>query len=565
MEAAFLTAQAERLADNKRLHAARCVLNDDNGVAGGTVESVVGVDGGTAGNGGGDAPEGDYSEMVNDKHNASQLAVGGIGSHKEQSHLFWSTFRKICSHVQHQIDLLLLMNASHSETTTTPSASSLNTASIVAAVDKNKVKSHYATSTKRNEGRRQLELILERVRSLRRHCLSSSSSLAAVKVVVDKENASVGSAVENSDDKSGANKSTGYGGENDPNNNSQYNHMLQSLLHNPMPDLPQTDIRLLSSEMDNLLSRIDVAREIICPKEKFVFRRYRCALEEVHKNGVSVGGGGAKGDTGGSSELSSDDTSRQQQQQHLTSQYGGMLENKSNCTIEILADGTVKVNETTDEQLKLYAVPRSCNYSSTQQQSDQASSSSSSSTTVAASDASSYLLQNLRNTTLLIHSPLHSLHLQHIQNCKIYVSTPIIGPVHVTDVIKSEIRASCYQLRVHDSKEVRFGVWVRSGPIIEDCSGMVFEGNYYLDDGDGNEDGGSGGAGRNMFWDVKDFNWLRALRKSPNFVVVTKEGKLEEKEREGSITARPQREDYVERIVVKEPKLEEEGDSEDEL
>ena len=26
--------------------------------------------------------------------------------------------------------------------------------------------------------------------------------------------------------------------------------------------------------------------------------------------------------------------------------------------------------------------------------------------------------------------------------------------------------------------------------------------------------------GRNMYWDVKDFNWLRSLKKSPNFTVI---------------------------------------------
>jgi len=63
---------------------------------------------------------------------------------------------------------------------------------------------------------------------------------------------------------------------------------------------------------------------------------------------------------------------------------------------------------------------------------------------------------------------------------------------------------------------------------------MVFMGNYYLEsevlaDNSDNVSGNGGTldvtnsaivVGRNMYWDVKDFNWLRALRKSPNFVVV---------------------------------------------
>ena len=48
---------------------------------------------------------------------------------------------------------------------------------------------------------------------------------------------------------------------------------------------------------------------------------------------------------------------------------------------------------------------------------------------------------------------------------------------------------------------------------------MVFGGDYYyLDDDDDNNN--SDVVEKNMYWDVKDFNWLRTLRKSPNFVVV---------------------------------------------
>ena len=59
---------------------------------------------------------------------------------------------------------------------------------------------------------------------------------------------------------------------------------------------------------------------------------------------------------------------------------------------------------------------------------------------------------------------------------------------------------------------------------------MEFSGNYYSGgarEGGCNDDGACGNGmdgavvvGRNMFWDVKDFNWLRAFRKSPNLVVV---------------------------------------------
>ena len=149
-----------------------------------------------------------------------------------------------------------------------------------------------------------------------------------------------------------------------------------------------------------------------------------------------------------------------------------------------------------------------------------------------------------------------------------------MGPVHVTNCHSSTIHCSCYQLRIHDSKNVTFHVWVRSGPIIEDCTGIKFVGDYYSLDEDEkktmneNDETAQGLVGRNMYWDVKDFNWLRALRKSPNFVVVPMSPSdggdkvIESKEKSGSATAV----DSPMQVSVK-PAVteEEEEDSEDEL
>mmetsp|Transcript_17388 Transcript_17388/g.37878 ORF Transcript_17388/g.37878 Transcript_17388/m.37878 type:complete len:250 (+) Transcript_17388:231-980(+) len=248
----------------------------------------------------------------------------------------------------------------------------------------------------------------------------------------------------------------------------------------------------------------------------------------------------------------------------------------SDCTVEISSVGTILVNKTADDQLHYYNKPlpvvhesQSSSHANRESQQQQQS--------IITNESSSYLLQNLQNVTVLVHGSRPSLHLQHIQNCRIYVSEPTLGPVHVTDCHSSEIRCRCYQLRVHDSKDVKFSVWVRSGPIIEDCNGMVFDGNYYSDEvmkiggcnGNDGVDGSSatdGVIGRNMFWDVKDFNWLRALRKSPNFVVITKKtsdvGNNEELSKEETFTK------SYDDVAPKDDKLtilSEEEESEDEL
>jgi len=311
--------------------------------------------------------------------------------------------------------------------------------------------------------------------------------------------------------------------------------------------MTQTDMRILSEEMDRLLKCIDEARTIISPTEKFVFRRYRQAMEGKRLlggekiNGLEGGmdavrGGGAVSDNleGPSSKLHDDgnNTCKETNEQQDTNEAlfhhdGGVLENKRDCTIEICSNGNIKVNEMTETQLQCYRRPRRINNNSLHppptfnniQQLDTTTTASSSSS----SSSMSYLLQNLTNVTILLHGSRPSLHIKNIHNCHIYVTEPTLGPVHLTNCHSSEIRCSCYQLRIHDSIHVTFHVWVRSGPIIENCKGMVFGGDYFYLDDDYDDDinnNNSDVVEKNMYWDVKDFNWLRTLRKSPNFVVV---------------------------------------------
>jgi hypothetical protein len=121
---------------------------------------------------------------------------------------------------------------------------------------------------------------------------------------------------------------------------------------------------------------------------------------------------------------------------------------------------------------------------------------------------------------------------------------------------------------VHDSKDVKFNVWVRSGPIIEDCTAIVFEGNYHCvgekDAVNNVVSSGVGEVGRNMFWDVKDFLWLRALRKSPNFTVITKSNGKQEMGG-GEMLSLANDDNCVSNRAVPETLPEGEHDSEDEL
>ena len=478
-EARFLASQAERLAGNNKKQQQQSSNNKINDSS---------------------------PDLVNeDNNNATVDAIDNVST-KAQSNQFFTNFRKICSQYQGQIDTLLLVPSSTSDLTNDCTATTKSS-------NYTKAKAYYATSTKRNEGQLQLNSILQNVRTLQRHALSSSSSINT-----------------NTESISTAND----------------NELLQSILQTPMTDITQTDIRLISSELDKIIKYIDTAQEIICPKEKFVFKRYRQAMAEQKMLEGESGFDNVHSEAVVNKSSAEKEEDEKQKQDNLRTKYGGVLEDMSNCIVEISASGTVLANETTQDDLQFYSAPRSVHtlhppsHTAKEQQHE-------------SNESSSYLLQNLSNVTILIHGSRPSLHLQHIYNCKIYISQPTLGPVHVTDCISSNIHCSCYQLRIHESKDVRFKCWVRSGPIIEDCTGMVFEGDYYLHNEEGN----------NLYWDVKDFNWLRTLRKSPNFVVIKPDTKESDEEKVQAVSE--MKSELEVSTVEAATSAEEEEDSEDEL
>ena len=508
MEARFLASQAERLADNKRRHQKarqNQLRNIDNDGQSSSLRDDYFAD---------DAPnlssEDDNAKIVDVDANNNDYSHS---SQKEEVHRFWVNFRKLCSELQSQVDSLLRITPDEEDGADNDSA----------VLNYEAAKAYYSTAARRSEGRTQLDCILDNVRLLRRHCLSSSSVLPSATVSTLKK-------------------------DNDATANQKL--LLSSILSTPMPEMTQTDLRLLSEEIDRLLKFIDEARDIISPKEKFVFKRYRKAMEEKRLLGgenASSGSQPSKIDGGdiphkATSVADNDDDQDKEKFNH----DGGVLENKSDCIIEIFPDGNIQVNEATQSQIQYYSLPRcihslhpsTFNNNNTQQHDS------------LSSGSMSYLLQNLKNVTILLHGSRPTLHIKNIHNCHIYVTEPTLGPVHLTNCHSSELRCSCYQLRIHDSIHVKFGVWVRSGPIIENCKEMVFEGDYY-------SGAGNGGVGKNMYWDVKDFNWLRTLRKSPNFVVVAS------KEEESGLKGGEQ--GVRAKVSDQMPSQEEEEDSEDEL
>jgi hypothetical protein len=85
------------------------------------------------------------------------------------------------------------------------------------------------------------------------------------------------------------------------------------------------------------------------------------------------------------------------------------------------------------------------------------------------------------------------------------VANAIDGAVHVTACREMELHATCHQLRMHESHDLKCHAMVGSGPILEDCTGIIF----YVS-----------GQENDLVYDAKDFNWLRNGVPSPNFRIV---------------------------------------------
>ena len=115
------------------------------------------------------------------------------------------------------------------------------------------------------------------------------------------------------------------------------------------------------------------------------------------------------------------------------------------------------------------------------------------------------------------HGLYNSVHVIQATNSNVKIASAIHGPVHVTNCTNTLLQIPfSRQLRIHDCTSVSFVIHCASGPIIEGSKEMKFYQKdfekKYSEDFD---------AGVNLYWDIKDFFWLKNNIKSPNFEVYT--------------------------------------------
>lgn len=274
------------------------------------------------------------------------------------------------------------------------------------------------------------------------------------------------------------------------------------LKENDMPDLPIADTRLINIEISKLKNMIGEAQNIILPKEKFSFKRYRRLVqtknealnaildEETHNesNSHQI----QSDDPGdGSKPLTSNDT--------ITFFDGHSISNWTYCHIQVLPNGTLNVTHTKTQFTE--TIPSS----------------------TGGTKVTALLIRDVENCTVSIHGIYNSIHVMNVKSTQIKIQSPVHGPVHVTECFNSTIKIPfSRQLRIHDCINVNFVIHVASGPIIEGCKGMRFYQKNYKkhnkEDVDESIHTQDLEKVSNLYWDVKDFHWLKQI-KSPNFMV----------------------------------------------
>jgi len=576
-EVRFLASQAERLAGNISKQQQQLIHHNNDGIIhpddqqeeAGTITTSSTM-----------THENDENKLTTNIDGVGVTATTtscSSSSSKDVRYQFFSNFRKLCAEFRAQLNSLLLVDvptvvpesleefefgipSSSPTTTTTATATDSNdindnvddgmslllptssSAPIMDGDDIASVKEYYATSSKRRHvGRTKLDGILQNVRLLQNHALSSSTSMTSSSLLP----------CNNSNNNNISNNYT--------------NELLESMIQCLQMEIVQmtpTDIRLLTNEIHDIMKHIDYIRDsIICPKDKFVFYKYRLAMSERNSSRQQQRSmmevEESKDESINTATVviaaAAATATNVVEGSNIKLHDGGLLENLSNCTIEITANNTVHIidpnvatttlastittaidkneGENGEEKYDLSTITTNGIPSSQTTVKDEA----------IISPSSSYLIQNMTNVTLLLHGIRPTIQLRNLQSCNVYMSNLTCGAVHVTQCHSSIIYCASYQLRIHDSTELQFGIWVRSGPIIENCKHIIFAGTYYDCSFNsttatttntttmfGGEEvatkavrDGNVTLGRNMFWDVKDFNWLRTLHKSPNFSIVS--------------------------------------------
>jgi len=329
----------------------------------------------------------------------------------------------------------------------------------------------------------QLDELKQQLWSLRKSCLSSSSSSSA------GENPASVAAIQNS-------------------------------VPLAPDDLPMSDLRILHEEFAKHQSLLDGARKTLLPKGKFVFARYRKAWQEQQELEQQMGSGkspnGSETDDGIGGAINSFDRTSNPRQEIPTRTRTipkDCIHDIAGARVVVDCLGRIRVSELENEN---EGETRGCHSSRQPGVSvvDEHCDHDRGVKSIEEETISSPVLQNIQDSTIELHgSSYKSVHLLDVVRSTVVIANVVEGAVHVTGChhTRLQLGGSCQQLRMHESTRVQCcigGRGVMAGAILEGCRRIQF----FVDPKAGND-------GDHPALDVKDFNFLKKGVPSPNYTI----------------------------------------------
>lgn len=132
-----------------------------------------------------------------------------------------------------------------------------------------------------------------------------------------------------------------------------------------------------------------------------------------------------------------------------------------------------------------------------------------------------FAVARLRGCCVYVFEACAAVHIADLRECRVLLAPTARGSVYVDRCERCVFAVATQQLRIHTSSDCRFHVRCKSGPIIEDCTGLVFAPYRVvypgLDEdlaaaGFRDEDDGE------LWHAVQDFNWIKS-EPSPHFTI----------------------------------------------
>eukprot|EP00727_Mastigamoeba_balamuthi_P000874 m51a1_g10784 hypothetical protein (337) ;mRNA; f:56966-58127 len=127
-------------------------------------------------------------------------------------------------------------------------------------------------------------------------------------------------------------------------------------------------------------------------------------------------------------------------------------------------------------------------------------------------------LEGLEDCVVYVRRPCAALRAAGLARCAVHCAA-VAGSVLLDRCVACEVSAAARQVRVHECASCTLWLCPTSGPIIEQCSALVF-GPYAVEYEGRDEDLAALGlprAGEGAWRDVEDFSWLKQGLRSPNW------------------------------------------------